>query len=225
MKTTDGGSSWNDITPTIAGEVWSIYFVDANTGYTTGQGDGYCQIMKTINAGNNWTEVLPSGQYQRGLSICFPDANTGCVVTEEGEILKTTDAGNTWTLESSGVTTELNSVYFPSNDVGYVVGENGVILKFEEAIGIDNPLFSQKNKVIIYPNPFETISVLKISEDIKINSAELRIYDTYGREVFKITKIRSNKIELNRKGLNNGLYFYRLSENQSIISTGKIIIK
>ncbi len=46
----------------------------------------------------------------------------------------------------------------------------------------------------------------------------------HGKEVGNITNISSNKVELNRKGLNSGLYFYRLSEENNIF-TGKFIIK
>jgi len=225
MKTTDGGNTWNDITPTIAGSVWSICFVDENTGYATGQKDGWGYVIKTENAGNDWTEVFSQDQVQRGKSICFSDLNTGCMVTDEGQIVKTTDAGNTWNIESSGVTTEFNSVYFPSNDVEYIVGDDGVILKFEEAIGIDNHVSPHEIQVNFYPNPFETKAILKINDDTQLISAELRIYDTYGREVCKITNIRNNEIELNRKGLNSGLYFYRLSENYRVINIGKIIVR
>ncbi|MCK4406565.1 MAG: T9SS type A sorting domain-containing protein [Bacteroidales bacterium] len=224
MKTTDGGSTWTDISPPFAGEVWSIFFVDENTGYSTGQGDGDCQIMKTVNAGNDWTEISYPGQLPRGLCIYFPDPSTGCVVTEEGGILKTTNAGNTWNTETSGVSTDLNSVYFPSNEIGYIVGDNGVILKFDGSAGIDNQEPLQKDKVIIYPNPFKTTAILKINEEIQINSAELSIYDTYGREIRKITNITSNEVEINRKGMSSGLYFYQLSEKHNIIDAGKIMI-
>ncbi|MCD4771826.1 MAG: T9SS type A sorting domain-containing protein [Bacteroidales bacterium] len=225
MKTTNGGSTWIDISPPFTQEVWSIFFVDGNTGYATGQGDGgECQILKTTNAGNDWTEILSTNEFPHGNNIYFSDANIGCVVTDEGYILKTTNAGNTWNAEASSVSTDLNAVYFPNDEIGYIVGNNGVILKFDESAGIDNPVFPQKNNVIIYPNPFKTTATLKINEALQINNAELRIFDTYGKEVHKITNISNNEFEINRTGLSNGLYFYQLFEKQNIIDTGKIMI-
>ncbi|MAE07565.1 MAG: hypothetical protein CL661_02250 [Bacteroidetes bacterium] len=66
--------------------------------------------------------------------------------------------------------------------------------------------------------------MLRINDNIQINDAILSVYDMHGKEVGNITNISSNKVELNRKGLNSGLYFYRLSEENNIF-TGKFIIK
>jgi hypothetical protein len=50
-------------------------------------------------------------------------------VGENGTILVTTNGGTEWTLQSSGTTTNLNSVNFNDQNNGWAVGENGTILR------------------------------------------------------------------------------------------------
>lgn len=95
-KTTNGGNTWDSlgINP---GAPYPIYFTDANTGYL----GCYDMILKTTDAGMNWT------YYQLGLAVVifsldFPDANTGYLASNnfvQGMVyvLKTTDAGTSWT--------------------------------------------------------------------------------------------------------------------------------
>ncbi len=71
-------------------------------------------------------------------SIFFINPDLGWAVGSEGTILKTTDGGEIWTLKSSGVTNDLNSVCFTDSLTGFAVsfsellkttdgGENWVI--------------------------------------------------------------------------------------------------
>ena len=86
----------------------SIYFTDANTGYTVGQNG---TILKTINGGNDWT-ALTSGTTKSLNSVYFTDINTGYAVGVSGIILKTTNAGFGWIVQYSGTFSNLFSVKF-----------------------------------------------------------------------------------------------------------------
>jgi photosystem II stability/assembly factor-like uncharacterized protein len=103
----------------------SVYFTDTNTGYIVGV-DGI--ILKTINAGNNWSPQT-SGTNERLNSVCFADANTGYAVGWNGAIIKTINGGTNWYTQTSGTTVRLNSVYFNDANTGYAVGYEGTILK------------------------------------------------------------------------------------------------
>jgi len=108
-----------------------IKFVNANTGFAVG---GLGTIIKTSNAGTNWT-ILPSGTYENLRSIFFTDENTGYIVGDNGTILKTANGGNTWFPQNSNTLYNLNSVFFVGN-TGYAAGDGeiageygGVLLK------------------------------------------------------------------------------------------------
>lgn len=101
-----------------------ICFVDANTGFTCGDGG---VMYKTVNGGTNWTSSgtgLPSVDLT---SVSFKDANNGVVVGDNGTIYVTVDGGSSWTPVASGTTRNLLDANYYSD--GYVVaGEYGVLL-------------------------------------------------------------------------------------------------
>lgn len=116
-------SGWTTLSSGITYQLNSVYFTDNNTSYAVGQ----YGIIKTINAGTNWTQA--SGITTYFSSVYFTDANTGYTVGVPGIILKTTNAGIDWTPQTSGTIENLNSVYFTNVDSGYIVGNYGKILK------------------------------------------------------------------------------------------------
>jgi hypothetical protein len=76
---------------------------------------------------------------------------------------------------------------------------------------------------LIFPNPFSISSTLKI-ENHKVHNATLSIYDISGKSVRTITSINSNNIEIDKGNLEDGIYFYRLTNGEGEISSGKFII-
>jgi hypothetical protein len=75
-----------------------------------------------------------------------------------------------------------------------------------------------------YPNPFTTTATLELSPETTINNAVLSVYDISGRLVSNVKNITSTDISINRGNLKNGLYYYTLSDNGTIITRGKFII-
>ena len=61
------------------GNLRSVYFIDANTGFAAGEiSSSQTLILKTTNGGNSWesqSPASPTGKFLR--SILFTDANTG----------------------------------------------------------------------------------------------------------------------------------------------------
>lgn len=60
-------------------------------------------------------------------SIFFINHDIGWAVGSEGTILKTTDGGETWTLKSSGVSNDLNSVCFTDPLTGFAVSSRELL--------------------------------------------------------------------------------------------------
>ncbi|MCB8994378.1 MAG: immunoglobulin domain-containing protein [Bacteroidales bacterium] len=134
VKTTNGGSTWSNIT-TGLGTFWkAIEFTDQNTGFVA----GYGKIMKTINAGTNWTsyDLQTNLGFTDSINdIHFISGTVGWAVGAGGLILKTTDGGSSWVKQNyqsvPGYVTDaiLYTVFFVDASNGYAAGENGVILK------------------------------------------------------------------------------------------------
>ena len=53
---------------------------------------------------------------------------------------------------------------------------------------------------------------------------DLYLYDITGKLVSGVNNIKSTTIIINRGNLGNGLYFYSLTDNGNILSSGKFMI-
>ena len=91
------------------------------------------------------------------------------------------------------------------------------------AIGINE---QQKNAatVTVFPNPFNDEATLNIT-NIQLKKATLEIYDVLGNRVRVMENISGNNIIINREGLNDGIYFYHLINDNAIVATGKMSIQ
>lgn len=126
IKTTDGGMTWVQQTPPTTNYVYSINFVDENTGYAGASGAAPpSQLLKTTNGGTTWTSV-DNNSITFAHAIHFINAQTG-FIGGNGGFVKTTDGGATWTYVVQG-----NAVYqfdFANDNTGWFVGDVGTIQK------------------------------------------------------------------------------------------------
>jgi hypothetical protein len=76
--------------------------------------------------------------------------------------------------------------------------------------------------VSIYPNPFSGSVTFLLEEMQSIRNYELSVYNAQGVEVAH-KNISSGQTSLDTRGLSSGLYFYMLSDNQSVLANGKLI--
>jgi len=76
--------------------------------------------------------------------------------------------------------------------------------------------------ISIYPNPFSNTA--KLVSNSLLNNASLIIYNTVGQKVKSFHNIYGNEITINSEYLNKGIYFFKLTNNESV-STGKIIVQ
>lgn len=74
----------------------------------------------------------------------------------------------------------------------------------------------------IFPNPFSLQTTLWVTEPL--NNATLTVNNCFGQTVAQIKKINGQTVVLNRDNLAIGLYFVRLTEDNKIIATRKLII-
>ena len=81
------------------------------------------------------------------------------------------------------------------------------------------------NNITIFPNPINTTATIQINELLKVKNAEMKIVDVMGRTVKTISSIQSNEFTFDRDKLSNGIYFYELVQDGSVISNGKLVIE
>lgn len=82
----------------------------------------------------------------------------------------------------------------------------------------------RESRVQIYPNPFSASATIMISPELKIQNAELKVYNVFGQEIKSITGISDNKIALGREDIKTGIYFISLIQNNEMLASGKLMI-
>ena len=79
-----------------------------------------------------------------------------------------------------------------------------------------------ENLIHIFPNPFSYSTT--IWTDIFLKNASLTVYNLQGQVVKQILGISAKSITLYRNNLPDGMYFFRLIENNKVIASEKLII-
>jgi photosystem II stability/assembly factor-like uncharacterized protein len=128
-KSTNGGSSWLPLS-FHPGALNSVYLINSNTGFITGN-NGYA---KTTNGGLNFDGVYTPNIHH--MDVHFVDNNTGYMISV-GQIMpqnapllySTTNAGLNWSTLNLPYTDIFYSIHFPSPSIGFACGENGRIIK------------------------------------------------------------------------------------------------
>jgi photosystem II stability/assembly factor-like uncharacterized protein len=115
-----------------------VFAVDPN-GRVTGVGEGLAKLFVEA-AGRRDTAVVSvypdtawfaqvSGTTRNLLGVFFQDdGRSGWAVGTGGALIHTTDAGQIWSVQTSGTSSNLNSVWFTGPDEGWAVGNGGTVL-------------------------------------------------------------------------------------------------
>jgi photosystem II stability/assembly factor-like uncharacterized protein len=125
IRTTNGGANWSSLFGGI-GELFSVYFINTNTGWVTG---GMGQIYKTTSSGNSWqTMGLPTSNIY--YSAYFLNDQTGWLAGSA--VYKTTNGGSNFSSQNMGIGF-FYSIYFTDANTGWLCGAIGQIYKTTNA--------------------------------------------------------------------------------------------
>ncbi len=137
LHTVDGGKTWEQQATGIDfGQVVDLFLIDEQNGwaltndnyYPEGSTEGYVQVLKTTDAGENW-ELINTGQIGmvtigygiRTGKVYFQDVNTGWILGARGFVLKTIDGGKNW------MKVILPSEYANTMSIAFTDTQNGII--------------------------------------------------------------------------------------------------
>lgn len=110
-----------------------------------------------------------------------------------------------------------------------IPGDSIVSCYFPIALILENSNAINENNYInenfkIYPNPTDNIAILEFNNAKNKNSTFI-LYNTNGQVVQTIMNITSEKIEIEKQDLTNGIYFFQLWAENQIIAAGKLAIE
>ena len=191
-------------------------FIDANNGIVVGNGG---TILNTINGGTTWTSST-SGTTQNLNAVYYADASNVWACGNNGIILKSSDGGVTWASEISGTTEMLNAIHGIGITDIWACGNNGTIIYRTGTTSVfENQL---QINISVYPNPFPVQTTFQT--DAILKNSTLAVYNLFGQTVKEIENISGQIIVLSRDNLTDGLYFVRLTQDNQVIATKKIVI-
>jgi photosystem II stability/assembly factor-like uncharacterized protein len=245
LKTTDGGTDWDRQKPTNI-HLNGVSFADANTGIAVGGlfNNTANIILRTTNAGLNWTEITYNYSTCNLLSVRFVNPTTGWIVGHCSQILKTTDGGASWFNQTPPVNNSyFRGCFFTSALTGYIAagfpifrGGVGYILKTTDGgdeyspVGIEpisNEVPAQFQLYQNYPNPFNPTTKIRFALP-KNSFAKLVVYDMLGREIAILVNEQLNagtyEAEWNAAQFSSGVYYYKLTVRQAGSSTEDYIV-
>lgn len=110
---------------------------------------------------------------------------------------------------------------FIANRRAYVIAELNALGWVCPLASVDE-LLKEELRMEIFPNPFSSSTTIKLNKTIK--NIELELYNLLGQKIKTITNISGQTITLNRENLPNGLYFIRLTQDNKVIASEKLII-
>jgi len=88
-----------------------------------------------------------------------------------------------------------------------------------------NPASETENSVVFYPNPFRSELILKVDADTN-EDCQLNIYSLNGtliRQLKLALQAGENRMELSFPELSSGVYFYRLTQGDNELNSGKLV--
>lgn len=111
-------------------------------------------------------------------------------------------------------------------DVHLDDGMTGVVVVEEGTSSVSEEEASNLIKRV-YPIPADDYVIIELQDDVlsKYNHLQLRLYDHLGREQYKRALGIHNQYEIPLRSMNSGLYFYQLVDNESVLYTGKVVVK
>ncbi len=235
LSTSDGGVTWNQLSPLFNGFMFTITFVNDTLGWGLNlidvNSNNYSRtvIAKTTDGGFSWNNNRQSES--KISSIFFEDIYHGWACGDSGVVLRTSDGGNNWDSVKTAPEKDLYMIKFADNTNGYAVGVGGTILKTINGgvLSVRNQIRDIPNKTILYqnyPNPFNPATNISFSVPSR-SFVSLKIYDILGRIVATMISEEMNagyySREWNAKEFSSGIYFYRL-EAGSFVQTKKLVL-
>ncbi len=90
-------------------------------------------------------------------------------------------------------------------------------------IGI-NENASSLTSVSVMPNPFSEQATLKL-DNAQLENGTLELYDVLGNKVREIQNLSGSSFIIGREALPAGIYFYMISEGNTLITSGKLSVE
>lgn len=232
-QTSDGGENWS--AQAIGPEpIMDFQIIDTNFVMAVGGDYEYgCAVGTSFDKGQTWY-YRTLNVFGIGNSIAFRTPYEGWInLYGESKFLVSTDSGSTWSEYLVVDSLRPNKIIFTDSLHGYAVCDSGYVLKYipPQQTNVETSFqLNQKNdqiKINIFPNPFNSVTNIKITSKHLITMIEL--YNLLGEKIKDYSNFNSSQKEislmLNGNELSSGTYIIVVKSVDGIVSEKIILIK
>jgi hypothetical protein len=119
-----------------------------------------------------------------------------------------------------------DTLVFGNDTLSYPYGEYPFVAGWKSCTEVTalNELESNTVSIEIYPNPFESICFIKLSENIQNFTPEFSFHSMEGREIIPDITYSSNAYILNKAQLSPGVYILSIKFNNQVLNKKIVLI-
>lgn len=241
FRTTDGGTTWSNITGTLPDRYMidiAVHPMNENIAYVTCSGFGSSHLWKTTNGGSSWLDVgagLPD--VPTSAVAIDPDLPNIIYAGNDLGVYVSFDEGSSWNGFSEGLFDAVLVMDLSISPVNRVIRAvthgNGV---FERAMINTPSVVEEKGSTVPnafvlsqnYPNPFNPLTVIRFRIPVS-SHVTLSIFDGAGKEVAVL--VNENReageyaVTFDATSVSSGTYFYRLSAGNHTAARKMVVVK
>lgn len=229
-RTTNGGSTWTNITTPTFGRVKSIEVHPTNPQevYIAYSGYGSGKVYKSTNSGSSWTNITASLPNIPTHKIVYKTGST------DGELFLATDLGvyywtntkNDWVRLGTGLPNVIVhdiEIHYGTEKIRAATYGRGVWEASIEASALGtSDLLLPDNSVTVYPNPTSNKTFSVRMNDLN-GEKKIKIYNIIGSVVKDISTTKTSE-KFNLSNFAKGMYIIKIT-NEGKSLTKKIILK
>ncbi len=233
-----------DTAKSFVNQIATSFFFDSDSVHiyriSYAYGNPYFSVSDNNGEANSWTKKYSS---TNNIYISIDDSVSGTLYLADGnKILMSTDYGNTFNDYKTLDSTIVGIYKKPSSDLLYAATKYDIFEINSSSIksikhlitSIDDNGDKVPNEFSLfqnYPNPFNPSTTIKYQIP-KAGLVKLKVYDALGREVARlVNEVQSPgnySVQFGNNsniGLTSGVYFYKLTEGNYILTRKMILMK
>ena len=201
---TAGGNTATQVVNPMSASVYTV----------TGESSG-CSNTATVGIGVN---TLPSVSATTSSTLVCSNFNESAVLTAVTSVTSYTWSNGANT-SSTTVTPTVGTTYTLTVNDGTCDASTTVFVDATICTGINNA--TSMNGISIYPNPTNGILNISIPSELADNTS-IEVYDAIGKLVIKET-LSTETTTINTTKLTDGIYVFKVINNNQIVKIGKIV--
>jgi len=241
FRTTNGGTSWDNITGTLPDRFPADIAVDPNDDnivYVAFYGFGTPHVYKSTNSGDSWTDIsdnLPDVPVPA--VIVDPNNSAHIYIGTDIGVFVSTDGGGSWQDFNAGLPDAIQGIDLNITTVNNVIrvmthGNGAYETKLLSQIPVNTgtvpPTVMHFKLEQNYPNPFNPTTTIQYQIS-KLSLVTLKVYDVLGNEIKTLVNeekpVGIYEVEFNSIDLSSGVYYYKLKAGNFVETKKMVLLK